>query len=125
MDETECLEYKSKKYPRCDQLRYRRDDKESLRRDIALDDTEGYIDTKCYQIGKTEKYPHECYTLEEKCEKIYHREVKYHPDKSLKSICHIEVPELLSAESSIGVDHHRILIHRICDWRSDDSGYID
>jgi hypothetical protein len=118
--ETKYLENKCKKYTRCDELRNRRYDKESLGRYISLDDAERDIETKCDEIGKSEKYPHQCDILEEKCKEKYHRKMKHHPDKTLKRIRDIKIAESISLESCLSGDHDgielgciRCLIRRI------------
>jgi hypothetical protein len=56
---TKYLEYKCKKYTSCDELRDSSDDEHPTSRDIALDDPEWDIDSKCYQIGKSEEESYE------------------------------------------------------------------
>ena len=84
LKETEELKYKSEKYPRRDELRYRSDDEHTLRRYISLYDAKRDIETEGYEVRKPEKYSYKDDILQEKCEKKYNRKVKYHPDKSLE-----------------------------------------
>lgn len=73
-----------------------------------MDDTKWDIDSKCDQIGESEKEPDENKVIEQESEEKNYREVKNHPHKSLKAIGNIKIAKAISLQACLHRDDDRI-----------------